>query len=75
MNYKALVEDYRERLIDDLMGLLEIKSVKGEPTGSAPVGAGPKAALDYMLELGARDGHGHKGCGQHCRPYRSRRRG
>lgn len=39
MNYKALVEDYRERLIDDLMGLLEIKSVKGEPTGSAPVGA------------------------------------
>lgn len=33
MNYKALVEDYRERLIDDLMGLLEIKSVKGEPTG------------------------------------------
>ncbi|MBY8908849.1 dipeptidase PepV [Salinicoccus roseus] len=56
MNYKALVEDYRERLIDDLMGLLEIKSVKGEPTGSAPVGAGPKAALDYMLELGARDG-------------------
>lgn len=33
-----------------------IESVKGEPEENAPFGAGPKAALDNVLELGARLG-------------------
>ncbi|MCG1009386.1 dipeptidase PepV [Salinicoccus sp. ID82-1] len=56
MDYKALVESYKENLMEDLFGLLEIESVKGEPSKDAPVGTGPKCALDYMLEIGRRDG-------------------
>lgn len=56
MNYRQLVEQYQEDLIEDLKGLLAIESIKGESTPDAPVGEGPKAALDFMLELGARDG-------------------
>lgn len=56
MDYKAAVNTYKEQLIEDLNGLLSINSVKGEKEDGAPVGAGPKEALDYMLKLGERDG-------------------
>ncbi|WP_411842061.1 dipeptidase PepV [Salinicoccus sp. HZC-1] len=55
MDYKGLVGQYKDALISDLFGLLEIESVKGEPAKNAPVGEGPKAALDYMMSLGERD--------------------
>lgn len=56
MDFQALVNQHKDSLIKDLVGLLEIESVKGEAAETAPVGTGPKAALDYMLELGKRDG-------------------
>lgn len=56
MDYKALVNTYKDDLIEDLYGLLSINSVKGERVPGAPVGAGPKEALDYMMALGERDG-------------------
>lgn len=56
MDYKDLVGQYKDDLINDLFGLLEIESVKGEAAKNAPVGEGPKAALDYMMSLGERDG-------------------
>jgi len=56
MDYKGLVSRYKDDLIEDLFGLLEIESVRGEAGRNAPVGDGPKAALDYMISLGERDG-------------------
>lgn len=56
MDFQALVNQYKDSLIRDLTGLLEIESVKGYKSETAPVGEGPKAALDYMLALGRRDG-------------------
>ena len=56
MDAKMLANKYKDELIEDLMGLLEIDSVKGESEVDAPVGNGPKKALEYMLELGKRDG-------------------
>lgn len=56
MDYKGLVEQYKDNLIDDLKGLLAIDSVKGESTPDAPVGKGPLEALNYMMALGERDG-------------------
>ena len=56
MNYRELVLKYQESMINDLKGLLSIESVRGEAQPDAPVGPGPKAALNFMLELGARDG-------------------
>lgn len=56
MDYANLVGQYKDDLIDDLFGLLKIESVKGEPAKNAPVGEGPKEALDYMMSLGERDG-------------------
>lgn len=56
MDYKGLVEAYKDSMMEDLKGLLSIKSVKGEPTDASPVGEGPKEALDFMLSLGERDG-------------------
>lgn len=55
MDYKNLVSQYKDDLIKDLSGLLEIESVKGEQAKDAPVGKGPKKALDYILSLGGRD--------------------
>lgn len=45
-------------MIDDLKGLLSIESVRDDSKASkdAPVGPGPRQALDYMYELAERDG-------------------
>jgi succinyl-diaminopimelate desuccinylase len=52
------VENRKEALIKDTQELLHIKSVLDEEnaTEDAPLGKGVKEALDYMLQLGERDG-------------------
>ena len=55
MDAKLLVEKYKDQMIEDLIGLLKINSVKGESTNEAPLGQGPKEALNYMLELGQKE--------------------
>lgn len=54
MNYKECSNDYKEALLDDLDGLIAIASLRDDTTASenAPFGEGPRAALDYMLDLG-----------------------
>lgn len=56
MDAQSLVSKYKDDLIDDLIGLLSIDSVKGEPVKDAPVGEGPKKALEYMIDLGGKAG-------------------
>lgn len=56
MDAKQLVSKYKDDLINDLIGLLSIDSVKGESVKDAPVGEGPKKALEFMIELGAKEG-------------------
>ncbi|MGG1398627.1 dipeptidase PepV [Bacillus salipaludis] len=52
------VEKRKEALLKDAQGLLHIKSLLDEEnaTQDAPLGKGVKAALDYMLTLGEKDG-------------------
>lgn len=58
MNYQALAKDYEKAMLSDLFELLQIPSERDDEraTTEAPFGPGPKAALEKMLELGARDG-------------------
>lgn len=56
--WKEKVLEYENQMIDDLKGLLSIESVRDDSKASkdAPVGPGPRKALDYMYELAERDG-------------------
>ncbi|MFI8612162.1 dipeptidase PepV [Staphylococcus capitis] len=56
--WKEKVLEYENQMIDDLKGLLSIESVRDDSKASedAPVGSGPRQALDYMYELAERDG-------------------
>lgn len=56
--WREKVKEYEDQIIEDLKGLLAIPSVRNdaEATADAPVGPGPKAALEYMYELAKRDG-------------------
>ncbi|HBO2457273.1 TPA: dipeptidase PepV, partial [Pseudomonas aeruginosa] len=56
--WKEKVLEYENQMIDDLKGLLSIESVRDDSKASedAPVGPGPRQALDYMYELSKRDG-------------------
>lgn len=56
--WKEKVLEYENQMIDDLKGLLSIESVRDDSKASedAPVGPGPRQALDYMYELAKRDG-------------------
>lgn len=56
--WKEKVLEYENQMIDDLKGLLSIESVRDHSKASkdAPVGPGPRQALDYMYELAKRDG-------------------
>lgn len=58
INWQAEIEKRKQNLLEDTQNLLKIKSVLDEETNTetAPFGEGVKAALDYMLELGANDG-------------------
>ena len=57
-NWANVIQPYKEQLLADLEGLLHIPSVLDEETASpeAPFGQGIREALDYMLDLGRRDG-------------------
>ena len=48
----------QESLLNDLSPLITIESIRDDVAASeeAPFGPGPAAALDYMLDLAARDG-------------------
>ncbi|WP_144463675.1 dipeptidase PepV [Siminovitchia fortis] len=65
IDWKGEVDKRKNDLIRDLQGLLRIKSVLNE-SGSgedAPLGMEVKQALEYMLELGERDGFSSKNVG------------
>ncbi len=65
INWMSEVEKRKEALIKDTQGLLHIKSILDEenPSPDAPLGKGVKEALDYMLELGEKDGFTAKNVG------------
>lgn len=52
----ALIEASRKELAADIIKLVNIKSVQGEPLPGAPFGAGPKRVLDTVLEMGQKEG-------------------
>ncbi|QLK86287.1 dipeptidase PepV [Staphylococcus sp. 17KM0847] len=56
--WREKVKEYENQIIDDLKGLLAIQSVRNdaEATKDAPLGPGPREALDYMYALAKRDG-------------------
>lgn len=58
INWQEEVNKRKEDLIADLQGLLKIPSVLNEQdaTPDAPLGQNVKKALDYMLQLGEKDG-------------------
>src|SRR5699024_4640772 len=58
INWKEIVEDYKEDFIEDLFTLLRINSTRDDDaaTDEYPVGPGPVEALDAFLEIGKRDG-------------------
>lgn len=58
INWKKEVEERKEDLLKDLFTLLRVDSVRDDKkaTSDAPVGPGPKKALEEFLELGKRDG-------------------
>ena len=55
-DYLKKLDELHDQLLDDLTGLIKIKSVKGEPSDGAPFGAGVDQAFRYMLDLGEREG-------------------
>jgi succinyl-diaminopimelate desuccinylase len=59
------VEKRKDALIKDAQELLHIKSLLDEenPTSDAPLGEGVKEALDFMLQLGEKDGFTPKNVG------------
>ena len=58
LNWREEVEKRKMDLLLDTQNLLKIKSVLDEehPTEEAPFGKGVKEALDFMLQLGEKDG-------------------
>jgi succinyl-diaminopimelate desuccinylase len=64
-NWYDEVMKRKEALIGDAQRLLQIKSVLDEEdaTEDAPLGRGVKEALDYMLQLGEKDGFSSKNVG------------
>ncbi|UEX90930.1 dipeptidase PepV [Staphylococcus ratti] len=56
--WREKVREYETAIVEDLKGLLAIKSVRDDANASEemPVGPGPKEALEYMYTLAKRDG-------------------
>ena len=52
INWKNVVEDRKEDLLNDIERLLRINSVKGDPVDGAPLGEGPKQAIDEIKKMG-----------------------
>lgn len=65
MNWMKEVLDRKESLIKDTQDLLKIKSLLDEEntTEDAPLGEGVKEALQFMLDLGEKDGFTAKNVG------------
>lgn len=65
INWMSEVEKRKDALIKDTQGLLHIKSLLDEENTSsdAPLGQGVKEALEYMLQLGEKDGFTPKNVG------------
>ncbi|WP_338472036.1 dipeptidase PepV [Niallia sp. XMNu-256] len=57
------VEKRQEELIHDTQKLLQIKSVLDDPSPEAPLGVGVKEALEFMLQMGEKDGFRTKNVG------------
>ncbi|MGX7059826.1 Sapep family Mn(2+)-dependent dipeptidase [Vagococcus humatus] len=49
--FERLIEENKEIFYEDLDQVMQINSVKGNPTHAAPFGNGPKEALDLVLQL------------------------
>lgn len=58
MDWLQLAQERKEELIQELQQLIQIESVKDENNFSdiMPFGAGPKAALEFMLQKGIEQG-------------------
>lgn len=58
MKWIDKAHQYKEMFIKDLRGLIAIPSLRNdqEKCQGAPFGKGPRIALDYMLDLGKREG-------------------
>ncbi len=56
MDYKKEVELRKDEMISDLQGLLRIPSLKSDASENAPFGLELRKALDYVLNLGQKDG-------------------
>lgn len=56
MDYKKEVYLRKDEMILDLQGLLKIPSLKSEAFDKAPFGLEIRKALDYVLDLGQKDG-------------------
>ncbi|WP_282709138.1 dipeptidase PepV [Ligilactobacillus sp. Marseille-Q7487] len=58
IDWQAEVAKRKDDLLNDLIALLKIESVRDESKGTpqAPLGPGPKEALDAFLAIGQRDG-------------------
>jgi succinyl-diaminopimelate desuccinylase len=65
INWMNEVEKRKDALIKDVQELLHIKSLLDEEnaTDDAPLGKGVKEALDFMLNLGEKDGFAPKNVG------------
>lgn len=65
INWLGEVEKRKDALIKDTQELLHIKSLLDEEhaTSDAPLGKGVKEALDFMLNLGEKDGFTQKNVG------------
>ena len=58
IDWKKEAENRKDEMLADLKTMLEIESGRDESKGTpeAPLGPGPKEALDKFLEIGKRDG-------------------
>ena len=55
-DYIGKLDELRDELLNDLSGLIKIRSVKDQPSEGAPFGRGVDEAFRYMLDLGKREG-------------------
>jgi succinyl-diaminopimelate desuccinylase len=65
INWQMEIEKRKDELIKDTQRLLHIRSILDEENGTAeaPLGEGVKEALQFMLDLGAKDGFISKNVG------------
>ena len=57
-DFKQIIQENKEQFFQDLAQVMQIRSVKGEPSEQAPFGEGPKEALEKALAIA--DSYGFK---------------